>query len=59
MTRDQRAPKVCPAQPTIGPPMGVDPSQASAHRAMTRPRISGLAASWRVVLARELKVMLP
>jgi hypothetical protein len=39
--------------------MGVDPSQASAHSAITRPRISGLAASWRVVLARELKVMLP
>lgn len=45
MTSAQRAPATCPAQPTIGPPTGVEPSQASAHRAITRPRISGLAAS--------------
>ena len=59
MTRDQRAPTAWPTQPTIGPPMGVEPSQASAHSAITRPRISGLAASCRVVLASELNVMLP
>ena len=59
MTRAQRAPIAWPAQPTIGPPIGVEPSQASAHSAITRPRISGLAASWRVVLASELNVMLP
>jgi len=59
MTRDQRAPMVWPTQPTIGPPIGVEPSQASAHSAITRPRMVGLAASWRVVLASELNVMLP
>ncbi len=59
MTRDQRAPAAWPAHPTMGPPTGVDPSQASAHSAITRPRICGVAASWRVVLARELNVMLP
>src|ERR1017187_10773482 len=58
-TRDQRAPVSWATQPTIGPPIGVEPSQASAHRAMTRPRIVGLAASCRVVLASELNVMLP
>ena len=42
----------------MGPPMGVEPSQASAHSAITRPRMVGLAASCRVVLASELKVML-
>jgi len=59
MTSAQRAPTDWPTQPTMGPPMGVEPSQASAHSAITRPRISGRAASWRVVLASELKVMLP
>jgi len=59
MTSAQRAPTVWPAQPTMGPPIGVEPSQASAHSAITRPRICGLAANWRVVLASELKVMLP
>src|SRR6185437_800058 len=59
MTRAQRAPNAWPAQPTSGPPIGVEPSQASAHSAITRPRIAGLAASWRVVLASELNVMLP
>jgi len=39
--------------------IGVEPSQASAHSAITRPRISGRAASCRVVLASELNVMLP
>jgi len=48
-----------PAQPMTGPPIGVEPSQASAHSAITRPRISGRAASCRVVLASELNVMLP
>jgi hypothetical protein len=44
-TRDHRAPASWPIQPTIGPPMGVEPSQASAHRAITRPRMLGAAAS--------------
>ena len=59
MTRAQRGPATWPAQPTTGPPIGVEPSLASAHSAITRPRISGRAASWRVVLASELNVMLP
>jgi Domain of unknown function (DUF1707) len=59
MTRAQRGPMSWPTQPTMGPPIGVEPSQASAHSAITRPRISGLAASCRVVLASELKVILP
>jgi hypothetical protein len=59
MTRAQRGPATWPTQPTTGPPTGVEPSQASAHSAITRPRISGRAASWRVVLASELNVMLP
>jgi len=58
-TSDHRAPATCAVQPTMGPPTGVEPSQASAHRAMTRPRMFGVAASWRVVLASELKEMLP
>jgi hypothetical protein len=59
MTRAQRGPMAWPTQPTMGPPIGVEPSQASAHSAITRPRICGLAASWSVVLASELNVMLP
>jgi hypothetical protein len=58
-TRDQRAPVSWPIQPTIGPPIGVEPSHASPHNAITRPRIVGLAASCRLVLAYELNVMLP
>jgi hypothetical protein len=45
MTSAQRGPTAWPTQPTTGPPIGVEPSQASAHSAITRPRISGLAAS--------------
>src|ERR1700689_119350 len=43
ITGAQRAPVVGPPHPTIGPPIGVEPSQASAHSAMTRPRMVGLA----------------
>ena len=42
---DHRAPASCPIQPTMGPPIGVDPSHARAHSDITRPRISGLADS--------------
>jgi len=51
ITSDHRAPATWPAQPTMGPPIGVEPSQASAHSAITRPRMDGVAASCRVVLA--------
>ena len=43
----------------MDPPIGVEPSQASPHSAITRPRIVGSARSWSVVLAIELNVMLP
>src|SRR5438093_5213298 len=56
---DQRAPTFWPTQPTIGPPIGVDPSHATDHNARTRPRIDGAAASWSQVFAIELKLMLP
>jgi hypothetical protein len=58
-TSDHRAPACWAIQPTIGPPTGVEPSQASPHRAITRPRMLGAAASCRVVLASELNEMLP
>lgn len=56
---DQRAPACWPIQPPSGPPMGVVPSQASAQSAMVRPRIIGAEAACNMVLAIELKVMLP
>jgi AcrR family transcriptional regulator len=43
--RDHLAPNSWAIQPTSGPPIGVEPSQARAHSAMTRPRIAGSAAS--------------
>ena len=58
-TSDQRAPGSCPTQPTIGPPIGVEPSQARPHSAITRPRISGVAASCSTVFAIELNVIEP
>ncbi len=58
-TSDHRAPRCWPIQPTNGPPIGVVPSQASPHRAITRPRIIGADAACSMVLAIELKVMLP
>jgi hypothetical protein len=58
-TSAQRAPASWPIQPTMEPPIGVDPSQASPHSAITRPRIVGFAASCSTVLAIELNVMLP
>jgi len=51
MINDQRLPSSSAIQPTSGPPMTVVPSQASAHRAISRPRIDGSEASCRVVLA--------
>ncbi len=45
MTKPQRAPKYSLTAPAIGPPIGVDPRNATAHNAITRPRICGAAAS--------------
>ena len=55
----QRAPASWPTQPKIGPPIGVEPSQARPHSAITRPRISGVAASCSTVFAIELNVIEP
>lgn len=56
---DQRPPSPSPIQPTIGPPTGVEPRQATAHNDITRPRMAGVAESWSTVLASELNEMLP
>ena len=37
--------------------MGVDPMKATAHSAMTRPRIDGAASSWSVELPVDMNVM--
>ncbi len=52
-----RAPATSMIQPISGPPMGVDPMKATAHNAMTRPRIAGLASSWSVELPVDMNVM--
>ena len=48
-------PIYCPTSPTIGPPIGVDPAKATAHRAMTLPRISGEVSVCKVTLPKEAK----
>jgi hypothetical protein len=40
--------------PIAGPPIGVDPCSATNHSAITRPRISGAAASWSVELPVDM-----
>ena len=37
-------PEASETRPAIGPPMGVEPRNATAHSAITRPRIAGSAA---------------
>src|SRR3954471_13555554 len=61
MTRPARAPQVALTKPAIGPPIGVEPRKATAHSAMTRPRISGADASCSVLLplARKLTLAAP
>src|SRR5580698_3942382 len=59
MSSDQRAPNCSPTQPTSGPPIGVDPIQATPHSDITRPRMPGVADSCNAVLASELNEMLP
>ena len=44
--------------PTTGPPTGVEPWNATNHSDITRPRIAGSAASWRVELPVDMNVML-
>jgi len=39
--RPQRAPALLPNQPTMGPPMVVEPRKATDQKDMTRPRICG------------------
>ena len=54
-----RAPHCAQTKPTSGPPIGVEPCQASAHSDITRPRMAGAVLSWSEVLASELKLTLP
>lgn len=56
--RAARAPCVWPTHPMIGPPIGVLPRNATPHRAITRPRISGAAPSCRAALAVAMNRML-
>ena len=48
-----RAPKWLVRAPTSGAPMGVPPMKASMYRPMTRPRSSGLTASWTEAFAMD------
>ena len=54
----QRGPACSATKPTIGPPIGVLPMNATVHKAMTRPRISGDAANCRAVLPADRNQML-
>lgn len=44
--------------PMIDAPIGVEPTNAVDHKAVTRPRNSGAEASWIVELPVVMKVML-
>ena len=46
-------------QPMAGPPIGVEPRKATAHKAMTRPRIEGSDPSCRVELPVARNETLP
>ena len=45
-----RAPAAAITQPTIGPPIGVEPWKATNQNDITRPRMSGRAVSCSVEL---------
>ncbi len=55
-TSDQRGPASSAIAPTIGAPMGVSPTNAVDHSAVTRPRNAGAAASCAVLLPLVKKV---
>ncbi len=57
-TSDQRGPASSAIAPTIGAPMGVLPTNAVDHSAVTRPRNAGAAASCAVLLPLVKKVTL-
>jgi len=57
MISPARPPKVSLTQPATGPPIGVEPRNATLHSAITRPRIDGSAASWSVLLPLARKPM--
>ena len=48
--RAYRGPAVSDSAPMTGEPIGVLPTRAIDHKAVTRPRYSGLEASWMVEL---------
>jgi hypothetical protein len=50
---------VCSAMaPTIGPPIGVEPINATEKSDITRPRSSGLECNWSVAFERAMTVTL-
>lgn len=55
--RPQRAPATSANQPTMGPPMVVEPRKAIVQKDMTRPRICGALVSCKVLLPSEEKLI--
>ena len=55
MTTAAATPKDSLSQPTMSPPMGVDPAWSRMKMLMTRPRNSSGAESWRVVFAPVIR----
>src|ERR1019366_3231521 len=58
MPSPARAPSAAISQPTIGPPIGVEPWKATNHSDITRPRMLGAAFSCRVELPVDMNEML-
>jgi hypothetical protein len=56
--KPERGPAVSASQPTMGPPMGVDPRNTTEYSAITRPRMAGVAPSCRVELTPAANVTL-
>src|SRR4051812_6962960 len=52
-----RGPAVSDTQPTIGPPIGVEPRNTIAWIASTRPRYSGPARSWTIAVDDVMKAI--
>ena len=52
-----RGPMASDTQPTIGPPMGVEPRNTMPWMASTRPRYSAPASSWTMAVDVVMKAM--
>src|SRR5450830_954837 len=55
--KPQRAPTTSANQPTMGPPMVVEPRKAIDQNDMTRPRICGELTNCKVLLPSEEKLI--